>query len=156
MRTSQYWLISCFVHVALATVKSASQSESECGGHCTWHTYKPTDRAAASRPLLADFHFRSSLVTNVHFGCSFANYISELLQFITIWASRFTIGRAAVRLLITDIDSLWPPCVADADIIFLPCGFFYLSFFFFSSPNLSGRRLDVYHTSTHGVALVRI
>jgi len=27
---------------------------------------------------------------------------------------------------------------------------------FFSSPNLSGRRLDVYHTSTHGVALVQI
>jgi len=25
-------------------------------------------------------------------------------------------------------------------------------FFFFSSPNLSGRRLDVYHTSIHGVA----
>ena len=42
-------------------------------------------------------------------------------------------------------------------IIFLPCSFFpfiYLSFF--SSPNLSGRRLDVYHTSTHGVALVLI
>jgi len=40
--------------------------------------------------------------------------------------------------------------------------FFFLlsSFFFFlllfSSPNLSGRRLDVCHTSTHGVALVRI
>jgi len=30
------------------------------------------------------------------------------------------------------------------------------SSFFFSSPILSGRRLDVYHTSTHGVALVRI
>ena len=27
---------------------------------------------------------------------------------------------------------------------------------FFSSRNLSRRRLDVYHTSTHGVALVRI
>ena len=26
----------------------------------------------------------------------------------------------------------------------------------FSSPVLSGRRVDVYHTSTHGVALVRI
>jgi len=52
---------------------------------------------------------------------------------------------------------LWPPCVANADIIFLPCGFFLLSFFY-SSPNLSGRRLDVYHTGTsiHGVALVRI
>ena len=45
------------------------------------------------------------------------------------------------------------PGVADADIIFLSCGFFYLSF---SSPNLSRRRLDVYHTSAQGVALVRI
>jgi len=32
---------------------------------------------------------------------------------------------------------------------------FYLSFFY-SSPNLSGLRLDAYHTSTHGVALVWI
>ena len=32
---------------------------------------------------------------------------------------------------------------------------FLLSFFLlYSSPNLSGRRLDVYHTSTRGVALV--
>jgi len=30
------------------------------------------------------------------------------------------------------------------------------SFFFISSPNLSGQRLDVCHTSTHGVALVQI
>ena len=37
-------------------------------------------------------------------------------------------------------------------VIFLPCDFYLL----FSSPNLSGRRLDVYHTYTHGVALVRI
>ena len=34
--------------------------------------------------------------------------------------------------------------------------FVLCSFFFFSSPNLSRRRLDVCHTSTHGVALVRI
>jgi len=32
---------------------------------------------------------------------------------------------------------------------------FFLSFFL-SSLNLSGRRLDVYHTSTHDVALVQI
>ena len=32
----------------------------------------------------------------------------------------------------------------------------FLSFFFFFSLNLSGRRLYVYHTSTHAVALVRI
>jgi len=60
-------------------------------------------------------------------------------------------------------------------IIFLPCGFFFMvalwnradhyifilsfvlsSSFFFPSLNLSRRRLDVCHTSTHGVALVRI
>jgi len=39
---------------------------------------------------------------------------------------------------------------------FLSSSFFFLSFFFFSSPNCSRLRLDVYHTSTHGVALVRI
>ena len=33
---------------------------------------------------------------------------------------------------------------------------FLLSVFFFSPPNLSGRTLDVYHTSTHGAAIVRI
>jgi len=31
-----------------------------------------------------------------------------------------------------------------------------LSSSFFYSPNVSGHRVDVYHTSTHGVALVRI
>jgi len=46
---------------------------------------------------------------------------------------------------------LWLPCIADADIIFLACGFFLLSL-----PNLSSCRLDVCHTSTHGVALVQI
>jgi len=36
--------------------------------------------------------------------------------------------------------------------------FAVISFFFvlFSLPNLSRRRLDVYHTSTHGVALAQI
>ena len=53
--------------------------------------------------------------------------------------------------------SLWPPYGIGQAIIFLPCDFYLLSFFlFFSSPNLSGRRLDVCHTSTHDVALVRI
>ena len=49
---------------------------------------------------------------------------------------------------------LWSPYGIGQTIIFLPCGY-YLSFFI-SSPHLSGRRLDVYDTSTHGVALVRI
>jgi len=37
---------------------------------------------------------------------------------------------------------------------FLSC-IFYLSSFF-SSRDLSGRTLDIYHTSTHSVALVQI
>ena len=38
------------------------------------------------------------------------------------------------------------------------CGhyIFVLFLLLFSSPNLSGRRLDVYRTCTHGVAVVRI
>jgi len=48
----------------------------------------------------------------------------------------------------TNVLLLWPPCVADADIIFCPVSSFFLSFF--PSPNLSD------HTSTHGVTLVRI
>ena len=41
------------------------------------------------------------------------------------------------------------------DTVYFAAGF--LSFFFFlSSPNLSGRTLDAYHTSTHDVALALV
>ena len=43
---------------------------------------------------------------------------------------------------------------ADHDIFMLFLSSFSSSSF--SSPNLSGRRLDVYHTFAHGVALVQI
>jgi len=49
-------------------------------------------------------------------------------------------------------DYLWPPYVIGLAIyIFMP---WLLLLLLFSSPNLSGRRLDVYHTLAHGVALV--
>ena len=48
-------------------------------------------------------------------------------------------------------------CNGAGHYIFFPVVSFYLLLSsFFSSPNLSGRRFDVYHTLTHGVALVRI
>jgi len=50
---------------------------------------------------------------------------------------------------------LWPPYVIGQAIYIFMLSFVLCSFFL-SSPNLSRRRLDVYHTSTHGVALVRI
>jgi len=45
-------------------------------------------------------------------------------------------------------------CNRAGHYIFAVVSFFFL--LLFSSPNLSGRRLDVYHTSANGVALVRI
>jgi len=54
---------------------------------------------------------------------------------------------------------LWSPYGIGQTIIFSSCFFllsFFFFFFFFSSPNIRGRILDVYHTSAHGVALVRI
>jgi len=71
-----------------------------------------------------------------------------------MFALSFTVCANILRRSAFNDILLWPPCVADADIIFSFCGYFFLSSF--SSPNLSGRRLDVYHTFTHGVALVRI
>jgi len=63
----------------------------------------------------------------------------------------------AFQNYVTDCWSfLWSPYVIGRTIyIFI---LFLSSFFFFfiSSPNLSGPRLDVCHTSTHGLALVRI
>jgi len=74
---------------------------------------------------------------------------------VTQW--RLTNGRLAIPLGAGPHSSfLWSPYVIGQTIIFLPCGFYLLPFFFFSAPNLSGWRLDVYHTFTHGVALVRI
>jgi len=50
---------------------------------------------------------------------------------------------------------LWPPCLADADIS-LYIRPVVSSFFLFSPSIPSRRRLNVYHTATHDVALVRI
>jgi len=49
--------------------------------------------------------------------------------------------------------NVWSP-YGIGQTIYIFMLWFVLSYFFFSSPNLSRRRLDVCHTSTHGVALV--
>jgi len=78
----------------------------------------------------------------------------------------FVIDRLFMKLFRTnDMDSAsqcerssWPPYGIRQAIIFSSAGFFFLSssFCLFSSHILNRRRLDVYHTSTHDVALVRI
>jgi len=47
---------------------------------------------------------------------------------------------------------LWLSYAMSQAIVFLS----WVSSFFFSSPNFNRRRLDIYHTSIHGVRLVRI
>jgi len=52
--------------------------------------------------------------------------------------------------------SLWPTYVIGQAIYIFILSFVLLLSFLLSSPNLSGRRLDVCHTSTYGVAFARI
>jgi len=76
-------------------------------------------------------------------------------------SSCIKIGKGASRHIA--ITLLWTQSPPPYNIV---CSFEYcynyifaLSFLYiylFFSPNLSGRRLDVYHASAHGVALVRI
>ena len=75
------------------------------------------------------------------------NYVSILYRFRDIVTSL----RNFKGHVISDIYGR--PAQQMRTLYFRPVSFFFL---LFSSPNLSGRRLDVYHTSTHGVALVRI
>jgi len=65
-------------------------------------------------------------------------------------------GGNVARCQIISTTCLWSPYVIGQTIICFHAVVCSSSFFFFSSPNLSRRRLDVCHTSTHGVALVRI
>jgi len=113
--------------------------------------------AKAAEPIEMPFGFWTRMGRRKH---KF-NRICQVVPMCPQGRARIVLNRQLRRrcgLLTNYFDHLllWPPCVADADIIFLSCGFFLLSSFFrlFSAPILSRRRLDVYRTSTHGVALV--
>jgi len=73
---------------------------------------------------------------NVHFSSvCFCQYFVTIFLYMlaqnnqtlaTVWRRS-----TAMTQLYRDRHLLWPPCVADADIIFSSCGFFYLSSSFF-------------------------
>ena len=93
--------------------------------------------------ILSNTSTWSLLVANI-----IENVVNRLWWHVVIALCHTSFGSVISFIL----SFLWSPYV-----IFLPCDFYLLSiFFFYSSPNLSGHRLDVYHTLTHGVALVRI
>jgi len=73
---------------------------------------------------------------------------------MSLLTSPAELERKAVYIYFIMAD-LWNRSRAGHYIFVVSSIFFFLSSFF-SSPILSRHRLDVYHTSTHGVALVRI
>ena len=116
---------------------------------------------------------RSSVTTSLGLCATITTYRPErpwqnLKHEFLFLCSRSHCFDAALPLITSDcisvttancfiISYLWLPCAADADIIiFALWCLLSRPIFFISSPNLSGRRVDVYHTCTHGVALVQI
>jgi len=76
-------------------------------------------------------------------NCIFVSGVADTPPYHTAMSKNILLWRALRSRCGHYIFALW----------FLLSSFFYL---FYSSPNLSRRRLDVYYTSTYGVALVRI
>ena len=76
----------------------------------------------------------ASPLTGILFSSLFLTYLLSYLSFpLRIDALRFQ-ARGRKRLF-SFFSLLWPPWVADADIIFLSCGFFYLFFLAYSQPS---------------------
>ena len=89
---------------------------------------------------LSHWHHSNSVFTAILFQSLFSCPTNLVIDFVYYW------HHCSIVMV-----ALWNR--ADHYIFML---LFVLSSSFFSSPNLSRRRLDVCNTSTHGVALVRI
>jgi len=85
----------------------------------------------------------------------FATVFKAVCLLIVVFARHSVAGEYTRQFFAVSGSIIMVALCNRADHYILPCSFF-LSSFLFSSPNLSGRRVDVYHTLTHGVALVRI
>ena len=83
-------------------------------------------------------------------GGHFKHTLWLSICFLCTWWNLFHTTLDAVGSILR-LHYLWLPYVIGQAIYIFILWFLLL---LFSSPNLSGRRLDVYHTSTHGVALV--
>jgi len=83
--------------------------------------------------------------------CSVVYDCAEWYAHMHMWALllNLTDGLVIISLpcgfYLSSSSSLWPPCLADADITFLPCDFYLL---FYPSPNLRGRRLELPYFDT--------
>ena len=137
-----------------ANSTDAPTSQWGVGCHQQWHIHPST--TPLSRCL--DTH-RPWLTGRQSFH---PDYVQQLTSHQTVWGTDYLQAHTiSTHPATNQLAALIMAALCNRGaIIFLPCSFFISSsssiYLFFSSPNLSGRRLDVYHTSTHGVALVRI
>ena len=145
---SQQWICNILSHVKRVATLPCEIS------HSDW----PTDQCfASSQTAISQLYTLNHLHSLTYAGMTQPVYIQNAVEVQRPSQNKY--GMTGVLLFTHMILCLlWSPYVIGQTIIFLPCSFFLSSFFllFFSSPNLSGRRLDVYHTLAHGVALVRI
>ena len=81
-------------------------------------------------------------------------YLWPGLHWEGIWVSQSKSTSSSPYSKLWTLPFLWSPYLIGQTIIFSSCFFLLLLLSFFCSPNLSSRRLDVYHTSAHGVVLV--
>jgi len=115
---------------------------------CKWEVQHIWDHRVSARPL--QLHLLSNEWCDVLlYWCEW-----EYILFSPLFPNQYW-RLITSSTLPSDVRLFWSPYGIGQTIIFLLCGFFFLSSFF-SSPNLNRCRLDVCHTSTHGVALVRI
>jgi len=141
------------------------------GARCKWFAHDPADATAILSSLAS---LKSRMV--LPFWCRLTQVVLEkrplhecmsvclglaIYDCTSCWCPWFSscivifVLSCILFKQLLDVCWLWPPYVIGQSIIFFPCSFFFF-LSCFSSPNLSRHRLDVCHTSTHGVALVRI
>ena len=95
-----------------------------------------------------------TLMLNYDYFYNLAGVTENAQGCYSVCLVRFMGNPVVMKEIIPLYQYLWSPYVIGQTIIFSCCGLFFFFFLFFSSPNVSRRRLDVCHTSTHGVALV--
>jgi len=132
-----------------------------CNFVCAWPSQHGTSSVVCLNVAVLDSLVSFTVVLAVKYRCAisvsaaildFLSNVTAMLWLLSISAKCCTFTQTSF-----DADIIMVALWNRADHYILLCGFFFcLSLSFFSSPNLSRRRLDVCYTSTHGVALPNI
>jgi len=139
-----HWTVACLSVFRNDTHNNNDRFMALCPGLPVWASTRrnihPLTYPDHHPIFISLFHLPQSIASSLfklHASQSFAQPLSmSSLVYLLVWSPP---------------PHLWSPYVIGKPYIFSSC--FFLSSFF-CSPNLSSRRLDVYHTSAHSVVLV--